>query len=1031
MLNETLEQLYLDKLKERYDEIGGLIYSNVTPIEGIELYETLAFERFEDASKAAGYRPIRPGESWGGDGKSGWFRMRFCLPESFAGKPAAAIIDVGYEGCAFIDGTPYQGVDRWHEEVLLADRSEAGKSCELYVEATSGAFWQGQTEPARFKRAGIATINREVASYWYALGFLVELASALPQGSVRRARLIRGLNESVNEFDCDRTDEESLRESAERALCALRPILDQKAEPSALQFTCCGHAHIDTAWLWPYAETIRKCSRSFSSVVRLMEQYPDYHFSQSQPQLYEFAKEHYPRLYEEIRKRVREGRWEPIGCMWVEADTNIPSGESLIRQIIFGRRFIKEEFGVDTDVLWLPDVFGYSAALPQILKKSGVDYFTTVKLIWGNQFNQIPYSSFWWQGIDGSRVLAHFPPHGDYNTQILPEPLRRAQESYKEKDRSSHVLLQYGWGDGGGGPSKAHLEHLKLAKDLEGLPRCVQGRGHDFFQKLRAEADSFPTWQGELYFELHRGTYTTQARTKWNNRKAELALRDAEMLSTAAMVLGAPYPADDLARAWKLVLKNQFHDVIPGSSVPVVYKDAEEDYKQVFSLVKNAAARAEAFIADRMDTSGPGMPIVVFNTLSWARDDAALVTLPDTASYSVLDASGAPVPSQISKDGQTLYFTAHAPPLGAAVYRLVRGAAPEVEPGVTVSPTLLENRFFRIELDDRALITSIHDKAAGREVVPDGEAANVFQLFEDKPCAWDAWDIDFFYREKGWEISDIESIEVEELGPVVGALRLTRRFGSSSVEQWIVIYAESPRLDFVTKVDWHEKQKLLKVAFPVTINSPTARYEIQFGNLERPTHWNTSWDFAKFEVCGHKWADLAEGGYGVSLLNDCKYGYDIHENVMRLTLLRSTTAPDPTADRGEQFFTYSLYPHQGDYAASGTVRAAYELNVPLRVLLTSAHTGAVPPRASLFNLNADNMVLDTVKKAEDDECIVLRFYEAHNKRGRVSLSTELPVRQAWECDLLERNLGRIDVREGVISFDIVPFEIKTVKLALG
>lgn len=1033
MLNERLEDLYLRKIKQRYEEIGRYLYSNITPIEGIELRETLEFEKYQDAVTSEGYRPIKVGENWGGNGKSGWFKIRFALPPSFAGKPSAALINIGFEGCVFVDGAPHQGVDRWHEEVLLAEKSEPGAKYELVIEAMSGEYWQNRTEPAVFKRAEIATINREVNDYWYALGFLLQLAETLPEKSVRRARLIRGLNKSVNLFDLDNTDEDSLRQSAIEAYDKLKPLLEKKAEPSALNLTCTGHAHIDVAWLWPYAETIRKCSRTFSTAIRYMEQYPDYVFSQSQPQLYEFSKEHYPKLYEQIVKRVKEGRWEPVGGMWVESDTNLPSGESLVRQLVYGKRFFQDEFGIEVNNLWLPDVFGYSGALPQILKKVGVEYFTTIKLIWGNQFNKIPYSSFWWQGIDGTCILTHMPPHGDYNSQIRPDILRKAQDDYAEKDRSEHVLYQFGWGDGGGGPDKTHLERLKLAKDLEGLPKCIQRPSAEFFADLKKEADSFPTWRGELYFELHRGTYTSQARTKKNNRKAEFALRDAEILSAAAMTFGASYPAADLEKAWKTVLKNQFHDVIPGSSVGDVYIDAEKDYAEVFQITGRAAQDAETCITDKIDTTGPGQPIVVFNTLSWDRDVVASAEITRFGRYQVVDSMGVPVPSQISKDGSRLHFMAHVPAIGYAVYHIVKEEVDQLAEsgsGVTISPTHLENRFFSIELDDQGLITSIFDKRIGRDLIPVGAAANLFQLFDDRPLDWEAWDIDFFYKEKEQEITGIEFIEIDELGPIQGSLKLVRKFGNSTVEQKIVIYSDIPRIDFVTDIDWQENKKLLKVAFPVTVNSPTARYEIQFGNLERPTHSSTSWDFARFEVSAHKWADLSEGGYGISLLNDCKYGYDIHDGVMKLTLLRAPTIPDPVADRGKHSFTYSLYPHEGNYTAGGTVRAGYELNVPVRVVSASAHPGQLPKSMSLFRLDSDHVVLDTVKKSDTDDSVILRFYEAHNKRGRVNLLTDIQIKDACECDLLEREIGKIDHSEGVIGFDIAPFEIKTVKISV-
>jgi alpha-mannosidase len=558
----------------------------------------------------------------------------------------------------------------------------------------------------------------------------------------------------------------------------------------------------------------------------------------------------------------------------------------------------------------------------------------------------------------------------------------------------------------------------------------VQRKGSEFFEDLAKEADSFETWRGELYFELHRGTYTTQARTKWHNRKAEVSLRDAEILSVGAMLSGAGYPSDEFARAWKLVLKNQFHDVIPGSSVNQVYKDADSDFRLAIGSAVEILGEASRQIAGNIDTSGRGDALVVFNTLSWARDGLAEVRLPEVAVYSVLDTEGNPVSSQIVENGQVIRFAAHVPAMGYATYRLVKGRVEDsaAEPGPTVAPDLLENRFFRIKIDENGLITSIFDKRAGREVVPEGAKANLLQLFDDKPLGWDAWDVDFFYEENGRYLTGANSIEVDELGPLYGSLRIVRSFGESRIEQKVTIYRDIPRIDFQSEVEWRAKRKMLKVAFPVTVNSPTARYEIQFGNVERPTHSSTSWDFAKFEVCGHKWADLSEGNYGVSLLNDCKYGHDTKENVMRLTLLRSPIDPDPDADQGRHFFTYSIFPHEGDYASAGTVRAGYELNIPLRTVVTDSHGGSLPARSSAFAVDAANVVIDTVKKAQDDDSIILRLYESQNRRGKVSISTEILIKEAWECDLMENNLRKLDVSEGVISLEMGPFEIKTVRI---
>jgi alpha-mannosidase len=1070
-LDESKQDLLWRKVLRRKDEIAGYVVSNRTPITDITIFETRDYLTYAKAVRAK-FRPFKVGEGWGRGGSNAWFRIAFTVPREFKGRLVTSFFKFGKvrdEACLFLDGKPFAGLDRFHEEVHLLQEAKGGETFEFVVDARAGAPWDPEgtdteysNEQAVLERAEIATVNQEVRQYWYDLDVLHLLAERLPKDSVRRARIIYGLNKSVDAFDYDHTDDASLAKSAIAAREILRPLMECPAEASALEFTVVGHSHIDSAWRWPFKESVRKCSRTFSTQMRIMEEYPEFVYTQGQALLYSFVKEHYPGLYEDIKKRVKEGRWDVTGSFWVEADCNLSSGESLVRQILVGKNFYRDEFGIDSNVLWLPDVFGYSAALPQILKKSGVDYFMTNKIHW-NDTNKPPYGTFHWKGIDGSCVLAHFPPSPSYNSFPAPEwTLDRYPKLWQDKDRANDILFTYGWGDGGGGPEYRHLEYIRREQNLEGYPRMVHRTVPQFFRHIDNGTD-YHEWAGELYLEFHRGTYTTQGKIKRQNRKAEMLYRDAELLSSIASPLGLPYPQDELNREWKQILAHQFHDVIPGTSVQYVYQQADEAYAGVFATGEKTVNTALNRIAKRIDTSGTGEAIVVFNTLPWDRSDIARIRLSasdplalsspgswayrsavarrpsfDTLRYSglaevdsqkadfaVLDANGVGVPSQIS-DGE-LFFNARVPSMGYATYRLVKMPSSQ-KTSIKASKSELENRFYRIKLDAKGLIKSLVLKSNGREMLPEGARANLLQMFEDKPTNWPAWEIEFHHEDKFQDITQLDSLTVVECGPVFAAVEMERSFSRSKLRQRMVVYADSPRIDFETWIDWHENEKLLKVAFPVDVNSTTARYEIQFGNVERPTHRNTSWDFARFEVCAHRWADFSEAGFGMSLMNDCKYGHSVKDNVMRLSLLRSAKKPDPTADMGEHVFTYSIMPHEGSYVEAETVRRAYELNAPVRTILAEPHPGKLPTVQSFFSVDSPNVVLETVKRAEKDDATILRLYECHNRRGRVTVKANVPFSRVRECDLMEQPIADVPSDNGSFSFEIKPFEIRTFRL---
>lgn len=1023
----TTERLYAQKIRRRKDEIYNYRISNRTPITEISIWETEQFLLPSDVQNRK-FKPIRVGDCWGG-GVNGWFRINITVPEAFRGREVAAFLDMGGEACAFLNGKPFQGVDGNHQELLLTKRARGGEDIELLIDAASHHWGNPADRTARtLHRAELATRNPEVEEYWFNVEVLLHLAEQLPEDSPRRAKIIYTLNKSVDAFDYTHKDDASLKKSALRANAILQPLLDKPACPSATNVAVHGHSHIDVAWLWPYRETKRKCARTFSTVMRMMEQYPEYIFTQSQAQLYEFTRQQYPELYEDIKRAVKKGAWDVEGSMWVEADCNLASGESLIRQIVVGKNYYMKEFGKETHVLWLPDVFGYAAALPQILQKARVPYFSTIKINW-SQFNTFPYNTFWWEGIDGSRVLAHFPPTTDYNAYVEPAKLIQQVREFKEKDRSDWSLLSYGWGDGGGGPDRRHFEFLRRSEDLEGLPRCKQTKVEDFFRLIDDPAVDYPTWVGELYLELHRGTYTTQARNKRYNRIAELKYRDAELMSSIASHFHLPYPYDELHAGWRDLLLNQFHDVIPGSSIHAVYEDTNKMYPKILDIAERTVDSACGRVVENIQTGGEPA-VVVFNSLPWKRRSVAHIQMPEDKDIAIETMDGKEVALQ--RSGDLIQFEAEAPSMGYATYRVRNRRPGSVRSHLRASKTSLENRHYKIRLDSQGAIVSLVHKQTGRELLPEGERGNLLRLYEDKPLEWQAWDIDFFYEDKWDDITRLDAFRVIDQGPVSASIEFERSFGASRLKQKMTIYDKSPRIDFVTWVDWHEENKCLKACFPVDVNASRARYEIQFGNVERPTHTNTSWDKARFEVCAHRWADISEEGFGMSLMNDCKYGHHTTGNEMRLTLLRSPKDPDPEADMGEHLFTYSILPHAGDYIEAETVRRAYELNVPLKCIALESKTtvseAALPHEMSFFSVDAPNVILETVKRAENSEDTIIRLYECYNQRAQARVNVHLPFARVYETDLMEDNLHELSIKDHGFTADFKPFEIKTFKL---
>jgi alpha-mannosidase len=873
---------------------------------------------------------------------------------------------------------------------------------------------------------------------------LLDVSLTLHEDEPMRHQLLAALNKTYTLLDVrEGWQSEGLRQCAARALTTLRQHIDDlPARGARACITVSGHAHLDVAWLWPYWRTRQKIAHTIANVLALMERYPDYRYSQSQPQLLQWLKEDLPEVYARVKERVEEGRFEPVGAMWVESDCNLTSGESLVRQIMYGTRFLREEFGITPRVIWLPDVFGYSAALPQIMRGCDIPCFMTTKISW-NQFNRLPVDTFRWRGIDGSEVLAHFitapsesasTPSYTYNGPLQPCDVYGTWRVYQQQEINDELLYLGGWGDGGGGPTEEQLERAQIMADLPAFPRVRMGRVDTYFADLYQrlwEHPHLPTWVGELYLEYHRGTYTSQARTKLANRRMELLYRDTELLNAWASLYGAPLQQEKLHEGWQLILLNQFHDVLPGSSIHEVYTDTARIYAEIAALAEPVRDEMLAILSTHLGPTQAGRPaLFLTNTLSWERREPLQIPgvyselLPGT--QPTRDWDGRPL---TLLDGQCI------PSCGALLTASAR-QQPDMLPATLATRAdgclTLQNALYTLDLNAWGEIARLYHHEADREVLAPGQCANQLIAYEDRPLKYDAWDIDLYYEEKPYPLRDHVQIRPLEHGPVRATVEVTHLFLSSRITQRISLWRDSPRIDFMTEIDWHDHQLLLKAAFPVAINATRATYEIQFGSLERPTHRNTSWEWARFEVCAHRWVDLSEGGYGVSLLNESKYGHDIHDHVIRLTLLKSAVSPDPEADQGLHRFTYSLLPHQGDWRAAHTVRRAYELNVP--VLVTPGflpHEQSEPVSSSFLSTDCSHIVIDTVKPAEDGCGLIVRFYEAHNQQGKGSLTFAAPVHAAQECNLLEQPLGAARFQAETVFFQVRPYEIKTFRVQLA
>ncbi|MDZ7292224.1 MAG: alpha-mannosidase [candidate division KSB1 bacterium] len=978
------------------------------------------------------YNPIQVGQTWGSNWQVAWFHLHGVILEQWKGLPVVARLNLGGEGCIFDqDGTPVRAISVhsiWlpgfkRDRVPLVESAKGGEQIDLWIEVTAAQLFglallpdPSLNDPKRFghheakvEDLTLAVFRPEVWQLYLDAFVLNNLMKALPEKSVRRARILYTLNRAIDVFQGDDA-------TVARARLLLKPELEKKSNASDLKAYAVGHAHLDTAWLWPVSETIRKCARTFSTQIALIEKYPEYVFGASQAQQYAFMKEHYPSLFAKIKEQVAAGRWEVQGAMWVEPDCNLISGESMVRQLLYGKKFFKEEFGVTPRNLWLPDVFGYSAALPQILKKSGIEFMVTQKLSW-NQFNRLPHHTFLWRGIDGSEIIVHFPPEDNYNSELKPAGLIHAQQNFEERDRLDEFLVLFGIGDGGGGPTEDIIETGRRLRDLEGCPRVEFGQAQAMLDRLTNQRTLLKRWVGELYFELHRGTLTTQAFVKKMNRYLERKMRELEVLYS--LLPRTQYPAKELEAMWKKILLNQFHDILPGSSIAKVYETAHAEYRALQKQAQALFQHAGEKLLEKQDGS-----VTLINTLSYSYRRP--ITLPATwAGFELVDEKGENVAVQETLSGPVVL--ANIPPLSAKTFRLVEQRARGKEQGTkeesdaSKDALVLENDFIRYEFAADGTIKRAFDKECRREVVRSG---NLLRLYEDRPLNWDAWDIDIYYENQLLEQARLIAWQRLSSGPLLHELKLDFEIGASRVSQIVTLAANSKRLEFKTRVDLQERHKMLRVSFATNVVSTEAAYEIQYGYIKRPTHRNTSWDLAKFECVGHRFVDLSEQDYGVALLNNCKYGHKVLDGTIELNLLRAPTSPDPEADRGPHEFTYCLLPHNHDLPDSCVFSEAAQLNQPVAIYPDRTASQLAFPVA----LDSDRIELEVLKKAESDDSLILRLYEPRGRRSSCTLMFIDPHVKVEETDLMENTIAELKMNEGKAHLEFGPFEIKTLKI---
>ena len=1041
----------------------------------------------------SGWVEVKLKEDWKG---SRWLITKFEVPAQLNGyslQGARIALDLhvssddAIQVSVFSNGSMVARTDEYGQvPITLVQNAQPGQTLALAVRVLdSGGGGCCGGDSARIEHAELRIepppIRPDPALLRFQVLSAEPLIAAYLDGKAERQQQLDAAVKAINLGALDKGDQEAFDASlrnAQSKLDALRPYMKQ------FSIAAVGNSHIDMAWLWPWTETVEVVRNTFGTALQLMREYPDFKFTASAAQAYEWIEEKYPAMFQEIQQRVKEGRWEVIGGMWVEPDLNMPDGESLVRQILYGKRYFQQKFGKDINIGWNPDSFGYNWQLPQIYKRSGIDYFVTQKLLWASEFTKFPYRLFWWQAPDGSRLLTYFP--SDYANQIDPQKMARDSATYgpmmwKYNGGTNSVpagaldmMYLYGVGDHGGGPTRLDLDTaLRWQKGDLAYPKINFSTASQYFADLEKNKSELkiPTWDGELYFQYHRGVQTSQSEEKRGNRQNEVLVLNAEKVASIDTLFGGPsgvrnecppcadwgsYPQQSLDIAWKNILFNQFHDILPGSGIHINYVDAARKYAVASRIDRDIIHMGLNDIASRVISNG--VSVLVFNPLSWTRTGEVEfeVQFPLGAKdVSAIGPDGKPMPIEVlNNDWQTgrlrvRLLATNIPAIGYKLVRLVPQAnPPSAKPSLIATADSLENEFIRLKVDPKTgCITSLSDKSSNTEALalpvqsegspaasPDGlPCGNLLQAFVDKPKRWDAWNIDAGFVKQHWDLMQADEVKLVEDTPLRAVIRVKHHFQKSSFVQDITLYQGLPRVDVHMQADWHEQHILLKVAFPIRAESDKATFEIPYGSVERPTTRNTPAEQAQFEVPALRWADISDAIHGFSLLNDSKYGYDAKDNVLRLSLLRSPTWPDPETDQGHHEFTYSLYPHGGTWREAMTVHQGYELNYPLMTHTTTQHHGTLAEEESFFATTQDNMVITAIKKAADDNALIVRFYEWAGKKGDVVLQLPRAATQAWETNLMEvvQTPLSLDSTGNTLTIPTNPYEIKTVKVQFG
>ncbi|MBQ7353740.1 MAG: alpha-mannosidase [Clostridia bacterium] len=1004
-INESIRNLkvVMKKLKEN-------IVVKTYPVDNIT-YKLCEYKVGSELPATSDFVPFTSDMRWGKErDKHAWFHFVLDAKE-FSGKEIKLNISTGIEGwdatnpqfIAYVDGKIRQGLDTNHTYLTLNGQDK-------YDILLYGYSGMEANRCDLTLNAQIIVENQDVKKLYYDVSVPCDALEFLSDNSYEYHNIVAIMEKAITRLNMLKLPSKEFYESVKVADEYLqREFYSRFCKDQDIKTLCIGHTHIDVAWLWTLEQTREKAQRSFATVIELMKRYPEYKFMSSQAVLYKMVKEECPELYNEIKAMIKAGRWEVEGAMWVEADCNLSSGESLVRQVQYGKNFFRDEFGVESKILWLPDVFGYAAALPQILKKSEVDWFVTSKIGW-NDTNTMPYDTFLWRGIDGTGINTHFMTAQEEKKGRVPERFSSycpssdfsvidgAWNRYQQKALSNEALVTFGFGDGGGGPTDHMLELLRrTSKGIYGLSQSHIGTATEFFDRLKKNIDKkpelLPAWQGELYLEFHRGTYTSIGKNKRNNRQCEFLILDTEALCVMLDKLKvAKFPKKELHEAWETILTNQFHDIIPGSSIKEVYERCDKDYKELKELFASLRGNAFDYVSKNVKDKG----YVVFNPHSFNCS------------------------STVKINGKSV-FVKNIPAKG---YKVINDIEPKNS--ITIKDRTIFTKFFTVKLDKNYNIVSIYDKKNHREVIKKGMVANRIFALENYPDNYDAWELQRSSNDKEYNVSAPYDIYIIDDGAKTG-IHYKKKHLESEIEQIMWFYEDLGKIDFETKINWCQQRQILKVSFPVDINTDVATYEIQFGTTKRPTHFNTSWDHAKFEVCAHKYADISEGNYGVSLLNDCKYGHDIHNSDMRLTLLTSGWNPSNMGDYNDQGIhqiTYSLYPHSQNVENCDVVKYAYELNLPMTAVKCEGG-GKLESEFSLVSVNKDNVIVEAIKEAEYGDETVVRLYEAKNYRSKATIKFGFDISEAYLGNLCERKLKPLTIKNNSVTLDIKPFEIVT------